>query len=355
MRPVPSTKHRSRAFSLIELVLSAATVGVILAAAGGLIAAASRLVPRAGDPVNVDAQARAALQRLSADARLATSLRLESNKIELTLPDQNGDDEPESVVYTLNPAAGTLSRTWNTARSQVLASSVLTLDAVEQSNKVNTTEDAPAEHGSSTILAEYADALGDSAELSTTVQVGQFVQPRLPPDATAWRPTGFAVRLRARSVTALPLTVSLFAADSSGRPALLARGTALVPGGSLPNSDNWVAVSFPGLPEMLPSEGIAVTLAHAALVSTVTVPLERTRIQDANADLITSGLIGLGWSNFSSGSLNYRLAGTVKRPVYNIEQTTRARGLAVTLTVGRAAAPRTISTFARTLNAPELQ
>lgn len=343
---------RARGFTLIELVLSAATVGVLLLAAGGLIAASSRLLPRETDPAARQARARSALSRLADDARLATQVTTAPNTVTLTLPDQDDDGSPETVVYELRADRGELTRTWNTGKPQTLASAVASLSVWTRAGASSVSTVTPAVEGGPGVLAQYTDQVSDTAALTTTNQVGQYVAPRLPPDALGWRPTGLAFALRSNA-TLLPITVSVFRADSSGRPTGLAMATAIVPAGALPGEVAYVTIALPGMPELGPDDGICFTLAHASLLSVVTVPVERTGVQDSHAHLITSSLSGTVWTVMSSGSLNYRLLGTIRRPGTSTTALSRLRGLGVSLGVrSTGASVATVSAFVPTHNAP---
>lgn len=350
--PFSASPSRARGFTLIELVLSAATVGVLLLAAGGLIAASSRLLPRETDPSARQARARAALSRLADDARLATQVTTAPNTLTLTLPDQNDDDSPETVVYELRGGSGEFTRTWNAGKPLILASAVASLSVWTRAGESSVSVPTAVAEGGPGTLAQYADTVSESYTLTTTNQVGQYIAPRLPPDAVAWRPTALAVALRSNA-TLLPLTVTVFRADSSGRPTGLALATAVVPAATLPAANAYVNIPLPGMPELGPDDGVCFTLAHASLISVVTVPVDRSGVQDSHAHLITSSLSGTVWTVMSSGSLNYRLFGTVRRPGTSTQTVGRLRGVGVSLGVRTTGASvAAVSAFVPTHNAP---
>tara|TARA_E500000318_G_scaffold13439_1_gene12623 strand:- start:4 stop:501 length:498 start_codon:yes stop_codon:yes gene_type:complete len=113
--------HRARrpAFSLIELVIAIALTGIVSLALMSALLLSVGAIPDSDDAALLAARIDNANEFLLADAMLASQITASSTaKITLTVPDQTGDDTPETIVYAFD--SGTLTRAVNGAAARTL-------------------------------------------------------------------------------------------------------------------------------------------------------------------------------------------------------------------------------------------
>lgn len=88
-------------FTLVELLVSSAILSVLLMATGSSILLVSRGIPDGRSRTSKMLNAARTLNLLASDLAQATAcLELNQNDIAFTVPDQNGDGLPETIIYT---------------------------------------------------------------------------------------------------------------------------------------------------------------------------------------------------------------------------------------------------------------
>src|SRR6185503_17714901 len=110
-----SSPPRRPAYSLIELVLAMAVVALLLVGAQSAVMLASRALPDANSSEARRLAAAQAIDIIAADLADAVSVsRAAAREIEFTVPDRDGDGQPETIGYSWggNPG-GSLKRIYN--------------------------------------------------------------------------------------------------------------------------------------------------------------------------------------------------------------------------------------------------
>ncbi len=115
---------RRRGFTLIELVVSLAVVGILISAIGSSIVIATRSLPTSGGLAETQASTGRALLLIGEDIRLATTATITSGRqLDLTLPDRTGDAASEAIIYSWSGVNGDpLVRSFNGIDNELVTS-----------------------------------------------------------------------------------------------------------------------------------------------------------------------------------------------------------------------------------------
>jgi Tfp pilus assembly protein PilW len=138
----PALRARRRGFTLIELVSSLGAMSVIVVALGSVLMVARAAVPAEGDGAITSVRMQGAMDRMVHDVLVAVDFRVASGDAwELTLPDTDGDEVPDVVVYRWDSAgaagAQALTRSENGRGEEVLLGHVSMFDMKEGSSGVD--------------------------------------------------------------------------------------------------------------------------------------------------------------------------------------------------------------------------
>lgn len=126
----PGSILRRSAYTLLELVIAvAASVFLIVGLASALFISGQAL-DDSNSPQTRQTESAAALQQIMNDLRHATSFtERTSTAITFTVPDQNGDEQEETIRYAWDGTAGTtLTREFNGSSPAVVAKNVQQFD-----------------------------------------------------------------------------------------------------------------------------------------------------------------------------------------------------------------------------------
>jgi prepilin-type N-terminal cleavage/methylation domain-containing protein len=160
---------KRRGFTLIELVVSLSVVGVLTMAIGSSIVISTRTLPTANGFSEMQASAGRSLTLLGDDIRLATSVAApDVRTLTLWIPDQTGDNAPETVEYQWSGSAGdSFTREFNGAGQNSLLSDIIDLEFIAIKGvgyRAGDRTSTPADRVRIDILAGTREAVEVSAE-----------------------------------------------------------------------------------------------------------------------------------------------------------------------------------------------
>ncbi|MEM9881348.1 MAG: prepilin-type N-terminal cleavage/methylation domain-containing protein [Planctomycetota bacterium] len=162
-RRTPRSLRAARGFSLVEMVVSLAVIGLLLAGMTSAVVLATRALPHHDGPAAATVHAADALHRLRDDLAAATAmLHRTATSVTLHLPDRDGDGHPEVVTYAWAGQPGDpLTRAANGAAPADL------VDAVEHFGLAYTTTPvATAYPGATVTSAETLLSSFDPSEVN---------------------------------------------------------------------------------------------------------------------------------------------------------------------------------------------
>lgn len=201
-----AARRGSRAFTLIELVLSMAVASIIMGALGSAIIVAARAIPAGRTPSMEILAATRGLDQLAEELRYAVDVsEASATAVEFRVADRDGDDEAETIRYEWSGVAGDpLVRTYNGSPT-VAIERVDSLSLSYRRRKETATETVTQTVDSGEVLfSAFSSWIGTipmqtTATISTSSWSSQaFLIDRLslPADATNIRIHRVGVRLR---------------------------------------------------------------------------------------------------------------------------------------------------------------
>jgi type II secretory pathway pseudopilin PulG len=186
MKPAPSAR---RAFTLVELVVSASLAAILLVGLQSAVLIASKAIPSSNRESDLAAQS-AALDRAALDLSYAKVVTAAvSNTLTFTVADRNGDGSDDTISYSWSGVAGApLVRTLNGSASEVVLSDVRSFSLTTQTETV--TGQTTYTDGSETLLAIYNSTTNSSQmSIDNSTWVAQSTPVTLPAGAVDFRTT----------------------------------------------------------------------------------------------------------------------------------------------------------------------
>lgn len=352
-----------RAFTLVEMLVSLATVAVIAGAIMSTMVVAARALPAAGDRTDRATSARHAIAHLTAEVALASEVAsLSATSIEFTHPDVDGDKSPDVIRYEWGgKAGGGLVRTQNGVPSTLL-------DGLADFSLVATTRNAPIEAagspelGAEQLLAKFDDDHTGELSLGPSESQAQYVIPVLPADATHFAVTRVEMRVRRDGNSPTVLNAAIHA-DSNG-PAVLPLQASTLTASGAKGSNGLFPATFAVPVEIAAGSGVWIVVGSTVGASDVLCansPVANGREKAASGAKVNSNII---WTQRSEASLRYVLYGKVRRPTDL--QVTRVDAVRVSLTIDGSAeahsggavfhaSPRLMSAPAKNIIAAEVE
>lgn len=327
-----------RAFTLVEMLVSLATVAVIAGAIMSTMVVAARALPAAGDRTDRATSARRAIAQLTSEVSLASEVsHLTDTSIEFTHPDVDGDNSPDVIRYEWGGDAGDgLVRTINGVPATLLDGLAdLKLTATTRAARVEGA--GTPELGSEQLLAQYDDDHTSELSLGLLDAQAQYVRPLLPAGATHFAVTKVEIRVRRGGNTATVLNAAIHA--DSGGPALLALQSSTLTASGAKGTNGLFPATF-AVPVELTS-GTGVWIVVSSTLGTTDVLCAKSPVANGLQKAASGAkvLAALTWTQRPEVSLRYKLYGRVRRPTDL--QVTRVDALRVSLTIDESAEAHT--------------
>jgi type II secretory pathway pseudopilin PulG len=319
-----------RAFTLVEMLVSLATVTVIAGAIMSTMVIAARALPAAGDRTDRATSARRAIAQLTAEVALASEVAsLSATSIEFTHPDVDGDKSPDVIRYEWGgKAVDGLVRTLNGVPSTLL-------DRIADFSLVATTRDARIEGagtpelGDEQLLAQFDDCGTTKLFLGSKEAQAQYVRPVLPGDATNFAVTKVELRVYRGDDTATVLNAAIHA-DSNGPASLPLQASTLRASGDK-DTDGMFPATFAVPVELTAGTGVWIVV-YSTLGTADSLykkaPVANGREMAASGTWVSAAF---AWTQRPEASLRYKLYGRVRRPTDL--QVTRVDAVRVSLTI----------------------
>lgn len=337
-------------FTLVEMVVSLAVVGLIGAALASTLSIAARALPSPGALPELETAARAAAVEMAADLPMASRLKsISEHAIEFSVPDQDGDGSSEVIGWRWSGVAGgPLVRTVNGVSSTRLAAlddftlEWATTQASEQTGRLNV-------EGAEQLLARFADASDDALNVSFTAYPAQGFIPALPADAVSYSLTRIMTRVVSKKAASVEFQICEDGA--TGRPGgVLYSGALVVEKLADEFTDQFASVS--GVSGRGAGTGLWIRYEPSLGVGGLHIP-SKTGVANGNIQLATTSTMGLSWTKLSGSSALFAAYGRVVRPQAVMSSVTRVESVRFSLKPAGARA-REVASSAMLLARPVL-
>ncbi|GAH43072.1 unnamed protein product, partial [marine sediment metagenome] len=255
--PFTRVNHRTRsAFSLMELIVSAAVISVVMVAIGSAVVLASKALPSANSSTDLSVSAAAISDQITTELHSAVSItQWSATMIEFTV--KRGGQE-HTIRYEWPGSPGDpLARAFDGGAPLTVMENVQ--DFALTYHRKTTAETRMAE-SSEILLLNNQTAYETPYAIDKKNWIGQYFAPSLPPDAATWRVTRVSLRARSHEATRGLTRVQLRIAD----PAHLPTGTVLeeqvMTESNLTPAFTTREFSFANASGLAPNEGLCLVL-----------------------------------------------------------------------------------------------
>lgn len=347
-----SPRQRCRALTLVELVVSTLIAAILVSGMASAILIATRALPENSAELNGPADAADAAELIASELLCATSVTsLSDTGITFTVADRDGDDAPETIQYKWSGVAGDpLQRSYNGATAGALVDEVHDFELISQMRT-----DGSGNGGGGNDDTELVSWVGDDgsssdAPIDADEWYGQLFTPDLPDDTERWYVTEAWVRLRRDGAAEGVVGIELWKGGTGGLPSLERLAQATLPESMLDSDFQWVGVTFPGDPELDPTDSACLLVTKIGGSGTVA----RIQYEGGGVGLSGAGLLRYdGWWNLETDkALRFIINGYVETTSGNTG-TTWLAGMTIRLQVGGDQAEVT-ETAVPLLNLPEV-
>jgi prepilin-type N-terminal cleavage/methylation domain-containing protein len=244
-------------FTLIEVVVSLAILGVIATAISSVIVLASRALPSARGAGESTVAATTALDQLGAELRTATTVtETTATSITFTVPDRTGDTIAETIRYSWAGAGSPLIRVYNGDSGAALIESVNSLAFAYAKRKVTTTGGTITTtiDSGEVLLASFTGWSGITPTVSTSgLSATSFASEAFtvdkvtfPSDTTKWSVSRVSLRVSKSLLSTASILVSVHQPAGAGSPIVgtPVGSTATISAGLLGTGPTWQDAAF---------------------------------------------------------------------------------------------------------------
>jgi prepilin-type N-terminal cleavage/methylation domain-containing protein len=256
-------RRGARAYTLMEVLISISILSVIMAGStSAIVMALGGIDGSAGNAVRARA-AGETLDLVTADLQVATGFtERTATSVTVTVPDRNGDGQPETIRYAWSGQAGApLTRSVNGGAAESLADNVtyFNVDCLVQAF-------GPVE-SAEMVLTSFDSSAGGTQkdyEINNTTWCAEYFKPTLPINVVSWKITRVKFVAKQNAPSTETLSVEIRAADANSLPSASSLETVAVPETALPTSYGWVEVPFMNVANLNPKTAFCLVLRNAA-------------------------------------------------------------------------------------------
>lgn len=338
-----------RGFTLVELIVATAIMGILMAAVGTALMVAARAVPSHDSNDARAASATSAAREMAGEISQAITVTAASaTGITFTVPDRTGDEAPETITYAITgmPLIS-VTRRFNGGEATVIAQGLSSAAFAYAVGSREVTTLTPVE-GHEYVMSACYETSGTNLPFNGSTVAIQKFRPALPPDAASWRVTRVNLWCRQDSPVTSTLRLQVYRTDSAGTPSGSSLASTMLSETAMPSSFGWRAMFLSSMPALLPSDGVAIVLSNSSLSVNVNLGLVAFSIggsPTAGMGLFVTDSIaedginlsfttnGSTWNHQEDDSLAIEVFGRVTAPVASVTTVDTIDAVAVALTV----------------------
>lgn len=292
--------------------MAIAVTSILLVSMGAALTMTIGATDAGDDGSRKGAQAAETLTQVNAELSTATTIgALSGTGIRFTVPDRDGDGQPENIEYTYSGTPGApLRRSYNLAGAQPVLADVQTLSVavatrppavpVESAERILQSCDTPSGSTQSTFLVGKDEFCA------------QYVRPLLPAGTVSWKITKVRVFLLRDNASTILLRISIRTADSALKPTSTILASVTLNSGALSTTMTASLYAIGPVNNLSPGQGVCIVI-DGALDNAKAVAgfVEGGSGQPYNSHYISTSNAGAAWTAPSDAAdLRFELIGT---------------------------------------------
>ncbi len=308
-------------FTLAEVIVSAASMAVLMVGIASAVLLASQAIDDGGNPATNVHAATTAADQIVRDVSSALSISEQSATVlAFAVPDRDGDEEDELIRYAWSETPGdSLTRQYNDGNSVAILDDVqefqLGYDLATEGGGGDPVE------GDTTMLIGL-DAYQDLFDFRVDEQhwVGQYFEPVLPEGATSWRVMRVGFRARIDGLGLGAVKIQLRQATPEGLPTSNVLEQETVSEWDFGTSyDPWYEVAFSEVSGLAPGQGLCLVFEFASDPFWEAYCCKIEYHDDGgdtppNTHMVETATKGASWTSPYGKSLRFCVYGTVTAP-----------------------------------------
>jgi hypothetical protein len=357
---MPPRPNRLRAFTLVELVVSIATLSVLMAGLAAAILLSTHALPDAESPLSAVVDGADVAGQLAEELGTAVwIIEHTTTAITFTVPDRDNDGVPERIRYEwLGTPGDPLTRWYNDGTAVNVLESVNQFD-LSYGMKVTTEEypGPPVESARQQLMGCDTGLLTGLGTVKKNMWWGEYFKPALPAEALSWSVQDAYLRLRQKGGNQGSVSVALRPPTVQLLPDTTVLEEVIIPESELPleaSSFTWVQIPFSSVSNLSPDEGLCLVARSFDNKAAAEIEYYAAGISLPDAGLLQSMAQEAGWYIAADQALRFKIYGTYMYPGPT-QTATRSyvASVGISLQAGDDPASKVFIT-ARTLNLPEL-
>ncbi|MCK4276137.1 MAG: prepilin-type N-terminal cleavage/methylation domain-containing protein [Phycisphaerae bacterium] len=310
-------RRRRAGVSLIELIASAAIIGVLAVALGSTMILSARANEQAVQLVETPNN-QGIVKQIASDLQLAGAFTERTDtSVTFTVPDRDGDNIPETISYAWSGIPGDpLVYRYNNSSLVTIADDV---HSFALSYLLRTTQGIPQgpqeQESAEMLLIFHDDAPGGILNFRIIARkkgAAQYFKPTLPTNTTKWKITRARVMAETNGSATGTLTFRITTADGAMKPTSLVLETVQIPESSL-GGWAYIEIPFGSTSDLNPAAGYCLTILDGASGLSGNIRWEKNGSpMTANTHYMTTNNTGSSWTNpVDNEDMLFEIYGTV--------------------------------------------
>ena len=358
MARLPSMRRRS-GHTLVELVVSVAVSGILVAGMTSTLYVASRAVNTSGPSRSVLEASAAAADVLGELQYAITFTERSADAVKFSVADRTGDEVPETIRYAWSGTPGDpLTRQYNGGEQVEIVQDVRQFDLTYEYRQAEQVPPGGDESAEQLLLAKDTmdSGAGYSRAITSSTWAGTYFAPSLPAEANSWRITRIEIYAKYAVPSSGGVLLQVRTADMSLHPTDTILGGVPIGESALPKNFGWYEVSLGSVSGLSPAQGVCVVVRHefgSGTVATLFTETHSAGDPTPAAHPVITDDGGVTWTTVDGQDMWIRVWGTYTTQSEPPSPPSWLASVGVQLRVGPDSATR-IDGGVQVLNAPEV-
>jgi prepilin-type N-terminal cleavage/methylation domain-containing protein len=304
---------QSYGFTLLEVVLTVAVMGIIIAGIGAAMMIAGRAVPTAKSVTATTVAAAEALDQIVTELQYAVSVsQRTATMIEFTVHDRNGDDIAETIRYSWSGTVGTpLTRQCNGGTAESILTDVREFNLLYNLKTISTEVPQPNESAETILVSFDANKNLYDYPIAETEQYAEYVFPALPVNTVSWKVTRVLLMAKLDGANAGQASVQLQRPTPSNQVSGIVIEEKTLLESVLSTKYGTQEFTFSSASGLAPTQGVWIVVKWLADAIACRIRGQSSGMTATNVSLAKSTDKGLSWSALAGQSLLFTVYGTV--------------------------------------------